>query len=49
MPAPKVRLELIDAAELAEALTFISQWPAGPGQRQLEASFAAPSASTATT
>ncbi len=39
MPAPEVRLELIDAAELAEALTFISQWRAGPDQAQLTASF----------
>jgi hypothetical protein len=39
MPAAEVRLELIDAAELAEALTFISQWLAGPDQAQLAASF----------
>ena len=38
MPAPQVRLALIDAAELAEALTFISQWLAGPDQAQLAAS-----------
>jgi hypothetical protein len=39
MPAPQVRLELIDAAELAEALTFISQWLDGPEQAQLATSF----------
>jgi hypothetical protein len=38
MPAPQVRLELIDATELAEALTFISQWLTGPGHAQLAAS-----------
>lgn len=39
MAAPEVRLELIDAAELAEALAFISQWLTGPDQAQLAASF----------
>lgn len=38
MPTPAVRLELIDATELAEMLTFISQWLAGPDQSQLAAS-----------
>jgi hypothetical protein len=40
MPTLAVRLELIDAAELAEALTFISQWLAGPDRDQLANSFA---------
>jgi hypothetical protein len=39
MPAPQVHLELVDAVELAEALTFISQWFAGPDHTQLTASF----------
>jgi hypothetical protein len=39
MPAPEVRLEQIDATELADALTFISQWLTGPDQGQLAASF----------
>jgi hypothetical protein len=39
MSTPAVRLELVDAAELAEMLTFISQWLAGPDQAQLAASF----------
>jgi hypothetical protein len=39
MPAPQVRLEQIDATELADALTFISQWLTGPDQAQLAASF----------
>lgn len=39
MPAPHMRLELIDAAELAETLTFISQWLASTDQAQLAASF----------
>ena len=39
MSAARVRLALVDAAELAEALTFISQWLAGPDHTQLEASF----------
>jgi hypothetical protein len=39
MPAPQVHLELVDAVELAEALTFISQWFAGPDHAQLTASF----------
>ena len=39
MSAPAARLELIDAAELAEMLTFISQWLAGPDHTQLAASF----------
>ena len=39
MSTPAVRVELIDAAELAEMLTFISQWLAGPDHTQLAASF----------
>jgi hypothetical protein len=39
MSDPQVRLELIDAAELVEALTFISRWLAGPDRAQLAASF----------
>jgi hypothetical protein len=39
MSTPAVRLELVDAAELAEMLTFISRWLAGPDQAQLAASF----------
>jgi hypothetical protein len=39
MPAPQVHLDLADAAELAEMLTFISQWLGGTGQAQLAASF----------
>jgi hypothetical protein len=39
MPTPAVRLELIDATELAEMLTFISQWLAGPDEAELAASF----------
>jgi hypothetical protein len=35
MPARQVRLEQIDATELADALTFISQWLTGPDQEQL--------------
>jgi hypothetical protein len=39
MPTPQVHLELIDATELAEMLTFISQWLAGPDRDQLADSF----------
>jgi len=39
MPDPEVRLERIDAAEIAETLTFISQWFAGADQVQLADSF----------
>jgi hypothetical protein len=39
MPAPQLHLDLADAAELAEMLTFISQWLAGPDHAQLAASF----------
>lgn len=39
MPAPQVRLEQIDATELADALTFIGQWLTGPDQEQLAVSF----------
>ena len=39
MPAPQAHLELVDANELAEMLTFISQWLAGPDHAQLAASF----------
>jgi len=49
MPAPEVRLESADAAELAETLTFISQWLTGTDQAQLAASlhrFVGPTATT---
>ena len=39
MPDPQVHLELAEAAELAEILTFISEWLGGAGQDQLAASF----------
>jgi hypothetical protein len=39
MPAPLVHLDLADAAELAEMLTFISQWLGGAGHAQHAASF----------
>lgn len=39
MPNPEVRLELIDAAELAETLGFISQWLTGTDHVQLVDSF----------
>jgi hypothetical protein len=39
MPAPQVHLESVDAAELAEMLTFIGQWLAGPDHAQLATSF----------
>jgi hypothetical protein len=39
MPAPQIHLELVDAAELAEAPTCISRWLAGPDHTQLTASF----------
>jgi hypothetical protein len=39
MPAPLVHLDLADAAELAETLTFISQWLGGTDHAQLAASF----------
>jgi hypothetical protein len=39
MPAPQVHLDLADAAELAELLTFISQWLGGTDHTQLTASF----------
>ena len=38
MPAPLVHLDLADAAELAEMLTFISQCLTGPDHAQLAAS-----------
>jgi hypothetical protein len=38
MPAPQVHLESVDAAELAEMLTFIDQWLTGPDHAQLTAS-----------
>jgi len=38
MPAPQVHLDLADAAELGEMLTFISQWPGGTDHAQLGAS-----------
>ena len=40
MPAPQVHLESVDAAELAEMLTFIDQWLTGPDHAQLTASLA---------
>jgi hypothetical protein len=39
MPTPQVPLELVDATKLAEMLTIISQWLAGPDHAQLAASF----------
>ncbi|MCW2598108.1 MAG: hypothetical protein JWP39_3996 [Jatrophihabitans sp.] len=39
MPALEVHLKLIDATELAEMLTFINQWLAGPDHDQLAGSF----------
>jgi len=39
MPAPQVHLDLADATELAEMLTFISEWLAGPDHAELAASF----------
>jgi hypothetical protein len=39
MPDPQVHLELAEAAELAEVLTFISEWLGGADQDQLAASF----------
>ena len=39
MPAPQAHLDLADAAELAELLTFISQWLGGTDHAQLGASF----------
>jgi hypothetical protein len=49
MTASEVRLELIDAAELAETLGFISQWLTGTDHVQLTDSFRASSAPTGTT
>ncbi len=46
---PEVRLELIDAAELAETLTFLSHWLTGADHEQLATSFGRSSAQTATT
>jgi hypothetical protein len=48
MAAAQIHLELVDAAELAEALTFISQWLAGPTTTNSKPRFAASWASTAT-
>jgi hypothetical protein len=39
MPAPQAHLDLADTAELAELLTFISQWLGGTDHVQLAASF----------
>jgi hypothetical protein len=39
MPAPQVHLDLAGAAELAEMLTFISQWLGSTDHAQLAASF----------
>jgi len=36
---PMMRLEVIDAVELAETLTFIDRWLAGAEHAQLAASF----------
>jgi hypothetical protein len=38
MPAPQVHLDLADAAELGEMLTFISPWLGGTDHAQLGAS-----------
>ena len=38
MPAPQVHLDLADAAGLAQMLTFVSEWLAGPDHAQLAAS-----------
>jgi hypothetical protein len=40
MPAHQVHLDLADCAELAEMLTFISQWLGGTDHAQLAASSA---------
>jgi hypothetical protein len=39
MPVPQVHLDLADAAELGEMLTFISQWFGGTDHAQLGVSF----------
>jgi hypothetical protein len=39
MPAPQVHLELADAAELAEMLTFANEWLGSTDHTQLAASF----------
>jgi hypothetical protein len=39
MPTPQAQLDLADAIELAEMLTFISQWLHGTDHAQLAASF----------
>ena len=39
MPAPQAHLDLVDAAELGELLTCISQWLGGTDHAQLAASF----------
>jgi hypothetical protein len=39
MTADEVRLQLIDATELAEMLSFVSDWLAGPDRDQLADSF----------
>jgi len=39
MPTAEVRHDLVDACELAEALTFIGQWLAGADHDQLATSF----------
>jgi hypothetical protein len=38
MPAPEMSLDLTDAMELGQMLTFIRQWITGPTRRQLAAS-----------
>jgi hypothetical protein len=40
MTAAEVHLQLIDATELAEMLSFINSWLAGPDRDQLAESFA---------
>ena len=39
MPAPQMHLDLADATELAEMLSFISEWLARPDHAELTASF----------
>ena len=39
MSAPEMRLDLTDAMELGQMLTFIRYWITGPDQPQLAASF----------
>jgi hypothetical protein len=39
MPAPQAHLDLADAAELAEMLTFVNEWLGSTDHTQLAASF----------